>query len=235
MSSSAPHGGSAAVLSDQSMAVLRARIAACVAAAGGTGQAARTAILAELRAELDRGRAEAKQLLIDKKDGMACARLLSARMDELIAAIYDYVTHHLYLADNPSQSERIAIVAVGGYGRGTLAPGSDVDLLFLLPYKQTAWVESVVEAMLYLLWDLRLKVGHSTRSIDDCVREAKADMTVRTALLETRFLLGNEALYAELEKRYEKDVVDGTAAAFVQAKLSEREARVMRKIGRAHV
>ena len=64
-------------------------------------------------------------------------------------------------------------MATGGYGRGTLAPGSDVDLLFLLPYKQTAWSESVVEAMLYVLWDLKLKVGHATRSVDECLREAR--------------------------------------------------------------
>ena len=83
-------------------------------------------------------------------------------------------------------------MATGGYGRGTLAPGSDVDLLFLLPYKQTAWSESVVEAMLYVLWDLKLKVGHATRSVDECLREARADMTIRTSLLEARFLFGDE-------------------------------------------
>ena len=76
-----------------------------------------------------------------------------------------------------------------------MAPGSDVDLLFLLPYKQTAWSESVVEAMLYVLWDLKLKVGHATRSVDDCIREAKADMTIRTSLLEARFLFGEQSLF----------------------------------------
>ncbi|MGL5736730.1 MAG: [protein-PII] uridylyltransferase, partial [Beijerinckiaceae bacterium] len=214
-----------------SLADMRARVTACVAAAGGDGKAARAAIIGVLRDMLDAGRADARRILLEKKDGLACARALSAHMDALIAVIHDYVTHHLYLADNPSQSERIAIVAVGGYGRGTLAPGSDVDLLFLLPYKQTPWVESVVEAMLYLLWDLRLKVGHSTRSVEECVREAKADMTVRTALLETRFLLGNEALFHDLEKRFQKDVVEGSAPQFVQAKLTEREARVTRSGG----
>ena len=83
--------------------------------------------------------------------------------------------------DNPSEAERMAIVATGGYGRGLLAPGSDIDLLFLLPYKQTAWGESVAEAILYCLWDLGLKVGHATRSVDECIRQAKADMTIRTA------------------------------------------------------
>ena len=72
-----------------------------------------------------------------------------------------------------------------------MAPGSDVDLLFLLPYKQTAWSESVVEAMLYVLWDLKLKVGHATRSVEECLREGRADMTIRTSLLEARFLFGD--------------------------------------------
>jgi [protein-PII] uridylyltransferase len=114
----------------------------------------------------------------------------------------------------------------GGYGRGTLAPGSDVDLLFLLPYKQTAWGESMVEAILYILWDLKLKVGHATRSVDECVREAKADMTIRTALLETRFITGDEALFADLVARFDRQIVRGTSADFVEAKLRERDARV---------
>ena len=74
----------------------------------------------------------------------------------------------------------MAVVATGGYGRGLLAPGSDIDLLFLLPYKQTAWGEFVAEAILYCLWDMGLKVGHATRSVDECIRQAKADMTIRT-------------------------------------------------------
>ena len=93
-------------------------------------------------------------------------------MDRVVSTIYDAVVEHLYPADNTSSGDRLALVATGGYGRGTLAPGSDVDLLFLLPYKQTAWSESVVEAMLYVLWDLKLKIGHATRSVEDCLREA---------------------------------------------------------------
>ena len=92
----------------------------------------------------------------------------------------------------------MAVVATGGYGRGLLAPGSDIDLLFLLPYKQTAWGESVAEAILYCLWDMGLKVGHATRSVDECIRQAKADMTIRTAILEARFLLGDRKLFDEL-------------------------------------
>ena len=84
----------------------------------------------------------------------------------------------------------MAVVAVGGYGRGTLAPGSDIDLLFLLPYKQTPWGEQIVEYMLYMLWDLGLKVGHATRNIDECMRLSRSDMTIRTAILEARFVWG---------------------------------------------
>ena len=119
----------------------------------------------------------------------------------------------------------MAIVATGGYGRGLLAPGSDIDLLFLLPYKQTAWGESVAEAILYCLWDLGLKVGHATRSIDECIRQAKADMTIRTAVLESRFLLGDKKLFDELMTRFDKSVIQGTGPEFVAAKLTEREER----------
>ena len=104
----------------------------------------------------------------------------------------------------------MAVVATGGYGRGLLAPGSDIDLLFLLPYKQTAWGESVAEALLYCLWDMGLKVGHATRTVSECIRQAKADMTIRTTLLEARYLLGDVRLYNELTARFDKEVAQGT-------------------------
>src|SRR5215203_4820525 len=186
----------------------------------------RASLVPDLRGLLDRGRAEAQRRLIEDGDGLACARRLSDVMDGAVRLVHDAVVRHLYPADNPSAGEKLAVVATGGYGRGTLAPGSDVDLLFLLPYKQTAWGESVVEAMLYVLWDLKLKVGHATRSVDECIREAKADMTIRTALLEARFLFGDHALYDELVARYDRQIVKGTAPEFVDAKLRERDARV---------
>ena len=117
-------------------------------------------------------------------------------------------------------------MAVGGYGRGALAPGSDIDLLFLLPYKKTAWSESVVEAMLYVLWDLRQKVGHATRSVDECLRQARSDITIRTSILEARFIRGDQALFEELRTRFDREIVRGGAREFVAAKLAERDARV---------
>ena len=139
--------------------------------------------------------------------------------------LYDFTVKHAFYAQNPTDSEHIAVVAVGGYGRGALAPGSDVDLLFVLPYKQTAWGESVIEFMLYVLWDLGLKVGHATRSIDECIRLAKSDHTIRTAVLESRFVCGDEGLFDTLKVRFAKDVVTGTGRDFVEAKLEERARR----------
>jgi [protein-PII] uridylyltransferase len=188
--------------------------------------ALRTRLVPDLKRLLDAGRAEAQELLETTQDGLACARLMSDQMDELVRLVHDAVIRHLYPVNNPSSSERLAVVATGGYGRGAMAPGSDVDLLFLLPYKQTAWSESVVEAMLYVLWDLKLKVGHATRSVEECMREAGADMTIRTSLLEARFLFGARDLYDDLVARFDREIVATSAPEFVDAKLKERDARV---------
>lgn len=160
--------------------------------------------------------------------GLVCTQNLCRIEDDLIRAIHAYVVIHVYPLKNPSTSERLAIVAVGGYGRGTLAPQSDIDLLFLLPYKQTPWGESVVEAILYVLWDMRQKVGHATRSVDECLRQVKADMTIRTSVLEARLIDGDTDLFNDLRSRFMKEVVELGAQDFVTAKLAEREARVSR-------
>ncbi len=95
----------------------------------------------------------------------------------------------------------MTILAVGGYGRAEMAPQSDVDLLFLTPWKITPWAESVIETMLYLLWDLKLKVGHASRTVKDCLRLGREDVTIRTALLEHRFVAGYAPLATELADR----------------------------------
>lgn len=180
------------------------------------------AILKRVRAEA-LSRAEA--MLSAGGSGIAAARIISQAQDEIIGALYDFTVKHVYYAQLPSTAERIAIVATGGYGRGTLAPGSDIDLLFVLPYKQTAWGESVVEYMLYALWDLGLKVGHATRSIDDCIRLARSDMTIRTSVLEARYLWGDARLAEQLKLRFDKEIVGSGAMDFVEAKLAERDQR----------
>ncbi|HUO91715.1 MAG TPA: [protein-PII] uridylyltransferase [Rhizomicrobium sp.] len=157
--------------------------------------------------------------------GLIAARALSDVQDTLIQVLYDFATKHFYYAQNPTESERLCVVATGGYGRGQLAPGSDIDLLFVRPFKQTAWGESVIEFILHMLWDLGLKVGHATRSLGECVRLAKQDITIRTALLEARFLWGDKDIYDELRKKFWSDVAAGTGQDFVAAKLAERDQR----------
>jgi [protein-PII] uridylyltransferase len=192
----------------------------------GDAGALRAQLVPELRLALDDGHTAARERLMQEGDGLACARRLSCLMDRVVEVIHDAVVRHLYPAHNPSSSERLAVVATGGYGRGTLAPGSDVDLLFVLPDKQTAWTESVVEAILYILWDLKLKVGHATRSVDECLRAARADMTIRTSLLEVRYLLGDRALHDALVHRFDHELIASSSPEFVDAKLRERDARV---------
>ncbi len=191
----------------------------------GVAVAARPAVLDRLKALLKAARIEANRQLVSDGNGRRCAEGLAKFQDELIRLVYDYTLAHVYRATNPSDAERMTIVATGGYGRGLLAPYSDIDLLFLLPYKQTPWGESVVEYMLYLLWDLGLKVGHATRTVDQCLKLSRADVTIRTTLLDARIILGDKGLYAELIQRFQREVVQGTARAFVEAKLAERDAR----------
>ncbi|MCK1743352.1 [protein-PII] uridylyltransferase [Bradyrhizobium sp. 139] len=185
----------------------------------------RTAVAQLLKAELIAARAVAQAILLKDRHGRRCAERLCHVQDEIIRILYSAATRHLYRSPIPSGAERMAVVATGGYGRGLMAPESDIDLLFILPYKQTAWGEQVAEAILYCLWDMGLKVGHATRSVDESIRQARGDMTIRTAILETRFLTGDQPLYDELVARFDKDVVQGTASEFVTAKLAEREER----------
>ncbi|MFS8036510.1 [protein-PII] uridylyltransferase [Xanthobacter sp. AM11] len=208
--------------------LLRTEIRGIAEAHAGRELDLRNAVVARLKKALQDGRAEAERLLREDGCGRCCAMRLSALQDTVISCAHEVATTRLYPVDNPSRSERMAVAAVGGYGRGMMAPGSDTDILFLLPYKQTAWGESVAEAMLYMLWDLGLKVGHATRSVEECLRQARADFTIRTSILEARFLVGDKALFDDLEKRFDKDVVEGTEAEFVAAKMAEREERLRR-------
>jgi len=206
-----------------------ARIAAAVDALAekhsGREDVFRASVAQLLKAELIAARDTAQAVLLKDRHGRRCAERLCFVQDEIIRILYSAATRHLYRSPIPSGAERMAVVATGGYGRGLMAPESDIDLLFILPYKQTAWGEQVAEAILYCLWDMGLKVGHATRSVDESIRQARGDMTIRTAVLETRFLTGDKPLYDELVARFDKEVVQGTAAEFVTAKLAEREER----------
>ena len=214
----------AAVKTDRRAELLAALRAAKAAAANEA--AVRPAALDVLRAALTDGRAEARAgLEAGRLKGARCAEDLSALQDDLLGALADFVQADILYLANPTDAEKVTMLAVGGYGRGRLAPGSDIDLLFLLPYKRTAASESFVEYILYMLWDLGLKVGHATRTVGDCLTQAKADMTIRTAMLENRFLWGSEKLFNDFRDAFQQKIMRGTAREFVIAKLAERDAR----------
>lgn len=191
-----------------------------------SGTSARPAIVGALRSALLEGRAElARRLLETPSAGHEVTAGFSFLMDQLLRVIHDHVTTHLYPVPNATQAERLAILAVGGYGRAEMAPHSDVDVAFITPGKRAPWCEQVIETMLYLLWDLGLKVGHSSRTVADTLRMAREDLTIRTALLESRLVWGEQALYEELRTRFWNEVVKGSERQFLTLKLAERDAR----------
>jgi [protein-PII] uridylyltransferase len=208
---------------------LRIQLTAAALDNGSDPIAQRKRALDLIHAALFRGRMIAQERLEEGADGLDTAALLSAVMDEALSALYDFTVVHIFRAHNPTEAERMAVVAVGGYGRSVLAPSSDVDILFVRSYKQTAWAESVIEYMLYALWDIGLKVGHSFRTIDECVKLSKEDVTIRTSILDKRFLFGDRGVYDKLEERFQKDVIQGRGAEFVAAKLQERADRHARE------
>jgi [protein-PII] uridylyltransferase len=207
---------------------LRSQLTAAALDAIGNEPEQRRRAIEVLKGALSRGRLIAKERLENGASGVETARLISGVTDEVIKALWDFTNVHVFRARNPTEGERLALMAVGGYGRGALAPFSDIDLLFLRPYKSTPHVESVIEYMLYALWDLGFKVGHASRTIEECIRLSREDFTIRTSILEARRLIGDEVLAETLKKRFREEVVKGTGAEFVAAKLKERDERVGR-------
>ncbi|MCR9180048.1 MAG: [protein-PII] uridylyltransferase [Erythrobacteraceae bacterium] len=187
---------------------------------------ARGDIVKALRHALDEGRAELERRLAEAPSaGHDVTGGYSFLTDQLLRVIHDHVTTHLYPVPNRTAAERLAILAVGGYGRAEMAPHSDIDIAFITPMRRSPWCEQVIEAMLYLLWDLGLKVGHSSRTVSDTMRLAKEDLTIRTALLEGRMVWGDQPLYEELRSRFWNEVVKGSERQFLTQKLAERDAR----------
>jgi len=146
-------------------------------------------------------------------------------LDQLIRVVFEVASEHAFPIGVETAGDAMTVVATGGYGRGELAPHSDIDLMFLLPYKVTPRIEQVVEYVLYTLWDLGLKVGHATRSSDEAIRLANEDLTIRTSLLESRLIAGDAKQFEAFEQAFKQSVVDGTGNAFVEQKLGERDAR----------
>jgi [protein-PII] uridylyltransferase len=206
-------------------AALRGKIAA-LHVEGKPADEARKQTVALFRDAFDQARGLVHKAFLADCGGLACAGRLAHLEDDLIREIFDYVTAYVHPAANGLAGEALVIAAVGGYGRATLAPSSDIDLLFLLSPAAPPREKRIVEAILYMLWDLGQKVGHATRSVKECLVQARDDMTVRTALLEARLILGDRTLFENMRTRFEREIVQGTASEFVAAKLAERDSRI---------
>ncbi|MGR9209591.1 [protein-PII] uridylyltransferase [Rhizobium leguminosarum] len=181
----------------------------------------RADLLAVLKKASTEGRQKARAALMADGGGLNCAYRISWLQDQIIGALYNFATAHIF----PHQKDKFAVTAVGGYGRDTLAPGSDIDLLFLFLPRPAEETHKAVEFMLYVLWDMGFKVGHATRTVEECIALSKSDMTIRTAILEMRYICGLQRLETELETRFDKEIVTGTGPEFIAAKLAERDER----------
>ena len=179
-----------------------------------------SAILGEALAN---GRAEiARRLDAQPGHGRNAAQATAYLHGQLVRLAHDFVIGRVL---KQPLDDQLALVGLGGTGRGEMAPFSDLDLMFLTARTPTGEVERASEAILHLLWDLKLKVGHSVRAPAQLIALAKKDMTIRTAFLEARWLWGNDRLFDETMRRFRKQIVAGTAADFVAAKLAERDLR----------
>jgi [protein-PII] uridylyltransferase len=214
---------------------LAARIDAACAAAKSASE-----IRAATVAELAKAQASGRATLADAFTKMPLAARRATRSyafltDALVTEVLRVAQTYLYPTNIQSEAERISILAVGGYGRAEMAPFSDVDLLFLTPWKVTGKVESIIESTLYMLWDLRLKVGHSSRTIRDCLRLGREDYTIRTTFLEMRHLSGDASLSAELQETLREQLFEDTIGEFVEAKLEERDIRHEKQGGQRYM
>lgn len=183
---------------------------------------ARGPVLAVFKSALEDGRGEIQRRFENREAaGAATMRAGAYLLDQLIRTLHEFTVHHV----QPLDETDISLVATGGYGRAEVAPFSDLDVMFLVAAKPTGAINQAVEWMLYMLWDLGLKVGHATRTVDETVKLAHDDQTIATSLLEARWISGDPALFAAFQRRFEHNVVRGTEANFVKAKLDERDER----------
>ncbi len=154
--------------------------------------------------------------------GIAVCEELSASFDRLLSTFYQ-----LAVREFPEMGN-VALVANGGYGRGKLSPGSDIDLLFLTPMPTVTLSEELkqgIDKVLYPLWDLNLKLGHAVRSISENISEGKKDRITRTALLDSRLIDGDETLFDDFKARYRKEAIENDKVNFFAERSHDMSAR----------
>ena len=156
--------------------------------------------------------------------GVALVERHTDDVDRLIRFLFDAATAR-YRKRYVQLDQRCAVLAQGGYGRREMNPFSDIDLLFLHPHKITPYVETVTEAILYQLWDLRFQVGYAVRSLRDCVTLAASDPQIKTALIDARRVCGDVALAQEFDSVLDREIKARGTDKFVREKLAESERR----------
>jgi len=182
-------------------------------------------LFSNLKNQLDEKNDLIKKIFLGTSDGSLNVGLNSILIDSMLRVVFKKIYHKIF-----NNTDYIfSIIAVGGYGRGELAPCSDLDLLFLLPnnlkINESKHAEEVIQFILYILWDLGYSVGHSTRTIDDCIEKSKLDLTISTALLEKRFIVGNEDVFSLLNDKFTLFIKNTKTLKFVEAKLELRHKR----------
>jgi [protein-PII] uridylyltransferase len=154
------------------------------------------------------------------------------------AAMLDLLLRHLWESAKASLSEqgrkefpRLALVAIGGYGRGELNPHSDIDFMFLhngqvaAGHKPLPYFARMIDGILYPLWDIGLKIGHSTRGLDDCIKVANTDMQSKTSLIEARLVVGDEALFHQFQKALQAKCIKGYEDPYIAMRVEDQNAR----------
>ncbi|MFK7866556.1 MAG: [protein-PII] uridylyltransferase [Alphaproteobacteria bacterium] len=205
--------------------VLKQRLIDQLDAQQGKHEQVRPLWLETLKQALQHGRDTIRTRFEKDHNGSLAMAGHAMLMDQIIRLIYELHSDYVFDTANPTKGEQLAIIAVGGYGRGELAPYSDIDLLFLYYHKLSPRLEQIIESTLYFLWDLRLKVGQSSRSINECMALCKKDNTIFTTLLEARFITGHRAFFDELASSWTKQVLLPNQTKLLDAKLKEREER----------
>ena len=182
-------------------------------------------LLTNLKKQLDQCKQKIRQEFLRTSDGSLNVGLNVILIDSMLIEIINNTYQHIF----GNIDYKLSIIAVGGYGRGELAPHSDLDLLFLIPddlnKTETKNIEGLIKLILYLLWDLGYTVGHSTRTILDCIKESKLDLTVATSLLEKRFIAGNEQNFDLLNSKFNSFISNSKTLNFVEEKLKEADLR----------
>ena len=189
-------------------------------AANQTKPAQRAALLRLSKARLSEGRQALKVALSGERDGAVYVGAHSVLIDRLISGLVASAEKHVF-----ATKARFALMAVGGYGRGELAPLSDIDLLFVIPQRKKKSDIDFIEFILYLLWDLGLTVGHASRTVHQNIAAASDDITIRTSLLDMRGIAGAAPLSEQMLRTFKNWVANQSAGLFIEAKLTERDQR----------